>query len=178
MNFHGHEKTVATTNDWITPRWITDSLGRFDLDPCVSVNQPWPTAEFGYTVVEDGLLQPWFGRVWLNPPYGKDIWRWCKKMAEHNYGLMLIFARTDTKWFHNFVAPYTSGILLLNGRVRFHSTRGGLFTRLGGGSSGGAPSMICSYGTHDLDVLATCGLPGLLLKPVVETPHNLLRGDA
>ena len=62
------------TNDWITPPHILERLGRFDLDPCESVTQPWPCAESGYTVLQNGLAHEWFGRVYCNPPYGDEAW--------------------------------------------------------------------------------------------------------
>lgn len=55
----GHERAYeGETNDWITPRWILDAFGPnyFDLDPCASATQPWPTARRMYTIDDDGLL--------------------------------------------------------------------------------------------------------------------------
>lgn len=66
----GHELPFAgETNDWITPKWIIDAFDTkaldkpkfFDLDPCISMTQPWATAAKGYTVVENGLIQTWGG---------------------------------------------------------------------------------------------------------------------
>src|SRR5690606_35113957 len=85
-----------TTVSWITPKQIIDRLGHFDLDPCACVPQPWPCAETQYQLPTDGLREPWFGRVWLNPPYGRKILPWIQKMAEHNSGVALLFVRTDT----------------------------------------------------------------------------------
>jgi hypothetical protein len=71
-----HLPNEGKTNDWITPKRIIDVLGVFDLDPCVSLTQPWPTALKGYTVNDDGLKSPWFGRVYCNPPYGPHTGKW------------------------------------------------------------------------------------------------------
>ncbi len=84
------------------------------MDPCGDPR--WPTADACY--VQNGLEQEWFGRVWLNPPYGRNVGLWLDRLAEHGNGMALIFARTDTKWFQRF-APKCSWILWLAGRVKF-----------------------------------------------------------
>ena len=67
--------------------------------------------------------------VWCNPPYGKDIEAWVKKASYEikqdycNFIVMLIPARTDTKWFHNYVLPY-SKIFYIKGRIKFGSNKG------------------------------------------------------
>jgi hypothetical protein len=55
----GHEQPYrGETNDWLTPRYILDSLGKFDLDPCAALDQPWATAKRHLTVKDDGLKKP------------------------------------------------------------------------------------------------------------------------
>lgn len=66
-----------TTDSWITPKWIIDRLGTFDLDPCACEPQP------------------------CNPPYGRSLGIWLERMALHNNGIALVFARTDTRAFHD-----------------------------------------------------------------------------
>lgn len=62
----GHHSTHAATHDWITPQYVLDALGRFDLDPCASLTQPWPCATKAYTIRDNGLKQRWGkGRVKL-----------------------------------------------------------------------------------------------------------------
>lgn len=56
------------TNVWLTPRVILDKLGEFDLDPCA--HSGWKTAKNHF--FQNGLDNDWKGRVWLNPPYGKE----------------------------------------------------------------------------------------------------------
>lgn len=69
---------------WLTPKHIIDALGKFDLDPCAApLPRPWETASASFVEADDGLSQEWFGRVWMNPPYGRGIGAWMKKMAEH-----------------------------------------------------------------------------------------------
>ena len=100
----GNEKTVADTDVWLTPPRIIESLGKFDLDPCSPLDRPWDTAKKHYTIEDDGLMQPWKGRVWMNPPYGPPMPKWLEKLANHpGGGVALTFARTETNAFHEFV---------------------------------------------------------------------------
>jgi len=71
-----------------------------------------------YTVFDDGLKKPWFGRVWLNPPYGPDTGRWIRRMIQHGDGIALVFSRTDASWCQDALRAADS-ILFLEGRVDF-----------------------------------------------------------
>lgn len=85
-----HHKYKGGTDVWLTPPSIIKSLGEFDLDPCAPENRPWDTAKHHYTEADDGLSKPWFGRVWLNPPYSRDIiGLWMERMAEVGNGISL-----------------------------------------------------------------------------------------
>lgn len=146
------------TTDWITPKWIIDALGPFDLDPCASATQPWPTAERMIRLPTDGLLAPWMGRVWLNPPYDRQAVRWVRRLAQHGQGTALIFARTDTGMWHNYVFPEAHGILFLAGRPKFHYPDG----RAARWSSG-APMCLVAYGEEDLNRLTFSDIEGELV---------------
>jgi hypothetical protein len=163
LGIGGHHSAVGATDDWLTPPAILDALGgwqSFDLDPCTPSVQPWPTAIKRYTRADDGLKQRWHGRVWLNPPYyAHVIGKWLGKLAHHNHGCALIFARTETAAFFDCVWQRASGVLFLRGRINFHYPDG---TRAKANS--GAPSVICSYGSADLDALANCGLDGQFIR--------------
>jgi len=68
-----HTRAVRGQTDcWLTPPEIIEALGPFDLDPCAAPGQPWATAKHQYAPPQDGLELPWFGRVWVNPPYGQQ----------------------------------------------------------------------------------------------------------
>ncbi len=143
------------TDEWLTPPPIIKPLGEFDLDPCSPINRPWPTAKNHFTVIDNGLLKDWFGRVWLNPPYGKQLVHWLNKMAMHGNGVALTFGRTDTEAFHQYVFPVADSILFLRGRLFFHHVDG-----TAAKWNGGAPSLLIAYGGENSDCLASCGLPG------------------
>lgn len=95
-------------NDWTTPISIIKCIQKLfkyiDLDPCADINLSVP-AKKHYTENEDGLSKSWYGRVYMNPPYGRSIKKWIEKIKteyESNNiieGLALVPSRTDTKWF-------------------------------------------------------------------------------
>lgn len=141
----GHERGYeGGSNDWITPKYIIDALGPFDLDPCASVTQPWSCARKAYTVEQDGLAHYWFGSVWLNPPYGPHTSRWVRRLSEHGHGIALIFARVETKLWHDFIFPTMDGLVFPRSRISFHRPDGSLPK-----SSSGAPSAIIAWGNDE-----------------------------
>jgi hypothetical protein len=95
--------TVTDGHDeWLTPKYITDTLGPFDLDPCSPGDRrPWDTATYHLDESDNGLAAPWFGKVWCNPPYGRETFKWLSKLADHGNGIALVFARTETAGFLN-----------------------------------------------------------------------------
>lgn len=149
-NMHGG---LSGKDEWLTPPGLIKSLGEFDLDPCAPVVRPWPTAVEHYTIEDDGLSRGWFGRVWLNPPYGGATWKWVRRLAEHGNGIALIYARTETKGFHEEVWEKATGILFLKGRLRFYHVDGSESSE-----SAGAPSCLVAYGYRNYEVLRDCGL--------------------
>lgn len=145
-------------DEWLTPPGILEALGPFDLDPCAPVVRPWPMADRHFTVEENGLLQPWEGRVWLNPPYGKETWKWLNKMALHGDGIALIFARTETEGFFRFVWGFADALLFIRGRLRFHHVNGER------SNNAGAPSVLAAYGKESTAVLEHSGLSGKFIS--------------
>ena len=96
--------------EWYTPPDIIErtiqALGGIDLDPCSnSREEPNVPAHRPFTIGDDGLLRPWKGTVYMNPPYGREIEAWVEKLCgEYEAGnvteaVALVPARTDTKWF-------------------------------------------------------------------------------
>ncbi len=114
MGIGSHEKPgKGATDIWLTPLEIIKALGEFDLDPCGEGHHK--TARHIFT--ENGLENPWHGRVWLNPPYSQ-VSQWLKKLTVHNNGVALVFARTDTRWAQE-VLPKAASVFFPKGRIQF-----------------------------------------------------------
>jgi len=152
----------GASDDWITPRAIIDALGPFDLDPCACDPQPWPTANAMLT--KGGLLVPWTGRVWCNPPYGPETGKWLNRLASHGDGIALIFARTETEMFHKYVWGAATAALFLRGRLNFY-TPAGQRSRY----NAGGPSVLVAYGELNAGAIWTAVISGKLKGHVVET---------
>lgn len=134
-------------DEWLTPPRIIKALGVFDLDPCAPITPPWETALKHYNVNDDGLKQPWEGRVWCNPPYGRETFKWIDKLATHGNGIALIFARTETIGFHDHIWNRADAIFFFKGRLKFFHVNG-----VEGGTAN-APSCLIAYGRENVKSL-------------------------
>ncbi len=113
----------CATVEWETPQWLFDELswiyGGFTLDPCATRENA--KCERFFTRSEDGLAQPWGGKVFCNPPYGREIGQWVEKA----YGasltgalvVCLLPARTDTRWWQDYA--WRGHVWFLRGRLKF-----------------------------------------------------------
>lgn len=135
-------------DEWLTPKYITDALGPFDLDPCSPGDRrPWDTAKEHISLPTDGLSMDWYGRVWCNPPYGRETFKWLNKLAEHGSGIALVFARTETKGFHASVWNKAHAVMFFDRRLRFHKVTGEQ------GDTANAPSCLISYSPDDTEII-------------------------
>lgn len=159
MSIGGHQSARMGSDVWLTPPHILRALGPFDLDPCAPLDRPWDTARHHYTIHDDGLSRPWVGRVWLNPPYSRRLPEWIRRMAAHQAGTALVFARTETSWFHESVWGVAAAALFLRGRLHFHRVDGSRAR-----SNAGAPSVLVAYGDYDAQRLAEADIPGQYLE--------------
>ena len=142
------------TDDWLTPPELIKSLGEFDLDPCSPEKRPWDTAKNHMSFIDNGLMLPWTGRVWLNPPYS-DLLSWLNRAAMHQNVTALVFTRTETRAFQEFVFPYAHSLLFINGRIFFHDVNG-----IKAKSSGGAASVLISYDEYNSEKIAEANIKG------------------
>jgi phage N-6-adenine-methyltransferase len=119
----------SRTHEWSTPQDLFDRLNakyRFTLDVCATPENA-KCARF-FTKEQDGLNRGWGGeRVWCNPPYGRMIWEWvhrCSWAAQPvvagrpDLAVMLLPARTDTRWWHDYVTPFGK-VEFIRGRLKF-----------------------------------------------------------
>jgi hypothetical protein len=145
-------------DEWLTPPEIVQALSPFDLDPCSPINRPWDTARIHYTIADNGLWLPWEGRVWMNPPYGRETELWLEKLAAHGNGIALIFARTETRMFFKHVWPVANAVLFIEGRLHFYYVDGSRAKENSGG-----PSMLIAYGSENAERLKSSGIKGRFL---------------
>lgn len=147
------------TDVWLTPPYILEALGEFDLDPCSPIDRPWDTAKKHLTKIDNGLMHDWEGRVWCNPPYGKHTRAFPEKCFLHGDAIALIFARTETTTFFDCVWLSADAILFLKGRIFFHHADGQRAKH-----NGGAPSCLIAYGEDNAECLENCGLEGKVVR--------------
>lgn len=152
----GHFYGVDPSEEWYTPRVVFEALGlEFDLDPCRPVDGPlpWIPARDSYSKADDGLLKPWRGLVWMNPPYGAATPCWMEKLVAHGAGVALVYARTDTYWFHD-AARSAHAVCFIKGRVRFVDR---LERELASGRPGSG-SVLFGFGELAAGAVRRCGL--------------------
>jgi phage N-6-adenine-methyltransferase len=120
----------SNKQDWCTPQQLYDELNReFNFVADVSATEENKKAPFCYTPETDGLKQTWVlgGPVFCNPPYGNEIKKWVKKAYEESQKgatvVMLIPARTDTSYFHDYIYNQAE-IRFLRGRIHFTDQNG------------------------------------------------------
>jgi hypothetical protein len=117
-----HEPCLGASDDWYTPPAIFDALGlTFDLDPCSPGPEHWVPARRVYTIADDGLAQPWYGVVFMNPPFGGRNGHvpWLIRFLDHGNGIAIVRAYTSSAWFHDHVAPRAETILFPRGKTMF-----------------------------------------------------------
>lgn len=160
MNAHTFiSRTEETRDDWQTPLPVVQALGSFDLDPCANIFAPTRCASRGLTVLDDGLSQPWEGRVWCNPPYGADARKWIARLAEHGNGIALIPPRVGSKWFHSEVFERADAVFFLKGRIAFISPVTGRPVK-----GNNADSILVAFGEENILAIKNSGLEGVLFR--------------
>ena len=131
----------SKTDEWETPQYLFDELDQefhFDIDVCASIDNH--KCDRFFSKEKDGLKMDW-GRecIWCNPPYGKEIAKWVQKCAYHNgLAVMLLPARTDTRWFHDYIYNKAE-IRFIKGRLKFGNSR----------NSAPFPSMVVIFRKED-----------------------------
>ncbi len=162
----------SKTDLWETPQWLFDELDRefhFTLDVCALPENA--KCERYYTPEMDGLAQLWDGVCWCNPPYGRTVGAWVRKAREtaaagHTV-VMLLPARTDTRWFHEDIyRRERTEVRFLRGRLRFG----------GAGNSAPFPSMVVVFRPpQEAGGCGHCGMFDQSAGYLAEHPEHAMR---
>lgn len=109
--FDGIVPQSKARDERYTPAFVFDRMGlTFDLDVCAPVGGcPWIPAAKSYSLVDDGLTQPWHGRVWMNPPYSTAT-AWVTKFIEHRHGVALV-GHAKSKWHNRLWAEADAAVV-------------------------------------------------------------------
>jgi phage N-6-adenine-methyltransferase len=131
LPFYSGPANASVVQNWRTPKDLLERLylvfGPFDLDPCSPTHDRALApvrARMYFTETDDGLSLPWTGTVFLNPPYGRALPQWISKAREEvelgraSVAVALVPARTDTSWWHSYIAQ-KADVFFLKGRLRF-----------------------------------------------------------
>lgn len=176
MDTRQQKNKKVSSDEWYTPKWIIDRLGPFSLDPCSPAIRPFDTAIRHFTKDEDGLIQPWKGRIWLNPPYSHPLLeQFIKKMAEHNNGIALLVNRQDNVIWQEVIFPTAASMIFMRHRVKFIHPEGKKSSPFTG-------SCLVAWGQKNDDILRNCGIEGkyvclnthISLNAVPDTPEAFI----
>lgn len=130
-----HVSNNSGNNEWYTPpEYIAaarEAMGVIELDPASSaIANRTVGAKAFYTAEDNGLDKPWFGNVWMNPPYAQPLVSQFADAVSEKYdtkeikrACVLVNNATETGWFQRMLAS-ASAVCLLRGRVRFLDTEG------------------------------------------------------
>jgi hypothetical protein len=164
-------RATYKSEEWYTPPEIFEALGcRFDLDvasPGADV-VPWIPAKHHFTTGDNALKRNWFGFVWCNPPYGREILPlWLEKFREHGNGIALVVDRTSTGWWQDLCGN-ADMILQVNKKIQFMPGDDQPSDNNALGST------LVAYGERAVKALMNAAAAGLgtLFKPIVPMVEN------
>lgn len=141
---------AMTSDDYYTPAWVFERMGlTFDLDVCSPPGGiPHVPAERYFTQEDDGLLQPWTGRVWMNPPYSKTT-PWVRRFIAHGNGVALV-PHAKSRWH----------VELLESSAAIVAPSDGYFDFVGGGIF--LPVFFAAFGEDCVEGISRLGAPRVL----------------
>jgi len=148
------DDTTFTSDDYYSPQWLFDIMGiEFDLDPCAPVGGvPWIPARRHFTIADDGLAQPWHGRVWLNPPYSNTA-PWVDRFINHGDGVCIV-PHSRARWHARL---WASSAVLVNVHVgetmfQFHRASDGAAVNVY------MPVVVAAFGADCVEAAARLGV--------------------
>ncbi len=140
---------MGSSDDYYTPSWVFERMGiAFDLDVCSPPGGlDWIPAAWYYTQADDGLVQPWNGRVWMNCPYS-EAWRWVPRFVDHAHGVCLL-PHAKSGW-HSVIWRAADAIVIPDRRVNFVSDRSNGEVRF--------PLFFAAFGDECVEAISQLGL--------------------
>jgi hypothetical protein len=156
--------SVATKRELWQP--IAERIGGFDLDPAAGC-EPTPIADERYTESDDGLIQPWYGTVWLNPPFSSKT-EWYKRLVDQykngdvNRAVALATVDPSANWFHSWFST-ADVICFLDGRDWY----------LGKGDSPTFSTQIGVWNPTD-ELMPWLQRKGTVVEPIEDTAQTTL----
>jgi hypothetical protein len=143
-----------------TPKYITDALGPFDLDPCAGEFTEIGKVNWWDGRGENGLEEEWNGFVWCNPPFSqKEIW--AEKMIQHDNGILILPERGSAPWFSK-IAERSDCYFVMGKKINFE----------GGSSSNNVGSVLFPFGYEAIRRIRRSNLPGHFVNVVWVTPRS------
>jgi len=129
-----YEAAIGQSSDWRTPKHYFDALGlTFDYDVASpGLGQCWVPAQHCFTIVDDGLKQPWLPGwlVFMNPPFNdggrNGVIPWLGKFFDHGNGIAIVRAYTSAGWFHDIVVPRAELLCFPRGKTKFIAADGSI----------------------------------------------------
>lgn len=126
-----HVAHNSQDNEWYTPSKYIESarkvMGTIDLDPASNeyANETVKADRY-YTEETNGLVQEWYGNIWMNPPYSATLIKeFTDKLANSHFeqAIILVNNATETAWFRQLIEK-ASAVVFTSGRIRFEKRNG------------------------------------------------------
>lgn len=151
-------ETMGKSDEWYTPKYIFDALAcDFDLDVSAPIEGPrYVPAKSWHSLPNNSLEMNWYGRVWMNPPFGgrNGLVPWLDKFIKHGNGIALTPDRTSAPWWQ-YTANRTHAVLFISGKVQFERQDGTL------GKSPSTGTTLFAIGDDCVDALHQANKYGL-----------------
>lgn len=153
----GIHEMIGKSDEWYTPKYVFDALEcRFDLDVASPMERKHVSVPADAFVTENSLVTPWYGFVWMNPPFGGRgmIAPWLKKFVEHNNGIAFTPDRTSAPWWQ-WMVKRVDGVLFVNGKIKMIKPDGTKGDQPGNGTT------LFALGEKGVSALARAEINGL-----------------
>jgi hypothetical protein len=139
-----------TSDDYYTPKWLFEEMGlRFDIDVAAPPGGvPWIPADRFYTQADNGLTSPWYGRLWMNPPFSKPT-PWVRRFRDHNNGVALL-PTSKASWYEDLWQDPNARFVSIPSKFEFT-------TPAGDGKGIFMPTVLVAFGEENQEAIRFLG---------------------